>query len=462
MATVSSLSSAAIQSQISLYQARLQAPITQLKSQITTETAQVSAWGAIQGTISSLSKALGGIADVSTLSSRAATSTSSATATVTAGNAATIGTYTLAHVHKATAETIYTGLKSSASASIGGSAGSLTFVQNGITESIALGSGSLTLNGVAAAINKAGDGVTASVVTSTAGARLVLQSSATGSAQAFSVSGTGALAAFDYNPAGQSSAATGEWTVAQAATNASFTLNGVPVSNASNSLTDIIQGLTINLTGSGSTTLSVSSSTAGLTTALSSVATSLNAAISSIASQIKYVAATGSGSAATAATAGPLLGNFTATNLSNQLLTAISGAAASGISANAMGLTVSSSGAVSFDSSTFSASYAKNPAAVQKLVAQIYGTLKNITTGAIGDSSATSGGSGAIGAQTTSLNAQVTSINAEIAQITKTNTAQLQNLINEYTLAETKASSASVTQAYLSIFLGASTGSGGA
>jgi flagellar hook-associated protein 2 len=54
----------------------------------------------------------------------------------------------------------------------------------------------------------------------------------------------------------------------------------------------------------------------------------------------------------------------------------------------------------------------------------------------------------------------VTAINSQIAQITKSNNVQLQILINEYTLAETKASSASITQAYLNIFLGASSASG--
>jgi flagellar hook-associated protein 2 len=457
--TISSLSSATVQSQISQYETRLQAPITQLKSQITTETTQISAWGTIQGTISSLSKSLSGISDLSTLSSRSAASTSSSVATVKANNSATIGTYTLSNVHKAAAETIYTGLKSSASASIGASAGSLTFVQNGKTESISVGSGSLTLNGVAAAINKAGDGVSASIVTSSTGARLVLQSSTTGSSQAFTVSGTGALAAFDYNPTG-SATTSGSWTVAQKAADATLKVNGVPVTNATNSLADTIKGLTITLAGSGSTTLSVSSSTSGLTSALSSVATSLNSAISGIASEIKYTAATGSGSGAKAASAGPLLGNFTATNLSNQLVSAISGAAASGVSANAIGLTVSSTGAVSFDSGTFSQAYASNPTGVQKLVSQIYTSLTSITKDAIGGTKSGSG-SGSIGAQTTSLNAQVTSINSEIQQITKQNSANLQNLINEYTLAETKSSSASITQAYLNIFLstsGSSTG----
>ncbi len=456
MATVSALGSSEVQSQISTVEARLQAPITQLKSEITTDNAQISAWGSIKGTISSLSTALTGISSIATLPARSVTSTSSSVATATATNSAETGTFTLGDVTLARAQTIYSGIKASASASIGASAGSLTFVQNGKTETVSVGSGSLTLNGVAAAINKAQDGVTASVVNSTAGARLVLQGGATGSSQAFTVSGTGALASFDYNP---SSSHAGSWTVAQKAQNANLTLNGVPISNATNALGSALPGVTITLAGSGNGTLTVSSTTTSVTSALSSVASSLNSAISGIGAQIKYTAATGSGSSKTAASAGPLLGNFTATNLSDQLLTAVSGAAASGVTTNTIGLTVSSTGGVSLDSATFAQAYAANPHAVQTLVSQIYTNLTGVTKAALGGSGS---GSGSIGAETSSLNAQVTSINSNITEITQQNNTQLQILLSEYTLAESKASSASISQAYLSIFLnsGSSTSGG--
>jgi flagellar hook-associated protein 2 len=174
--------------------------------------------------------------------------------------------------------------------------------------------------------------------------------------------------------------------------------------------------------------------------------------VSSIAKETKYTPATGSGSSASSAKAGPLLGNFTAGNLSNELLTAISGAAASGMTSNGIGLTIDSSGAISFNASTFNHAYTSNPHAVQTLVNQVYSTLKDLTSTAIGGSGS-GNSSGSIGAETTSLNAQVTSINSEITQLTNQNNSQIKILLNEYTLAETKASSASITRAYLGIFL---------
>ncbi|OYV41270.1 MAG: hypothetical protein B7Z80_02210, partial [Rhodospirillales bacterium 20-64-7] len=77
-----------------------------------------------------------------------------------------------------------------------------------------------------------------------------------------------------------------------------------------------------------------------------------------------------------------MLGNFAASDLSNQLLTAVTGAAASGVTSNSVGLTVSSTGAVAFNSGTFATAYAANPTGVAALVTQIYKTLNTVTTSA--------------------------------------------------------------------------------
>jgi flagellar hook-associated protein 2 len=464
MSTVSSLSSASVTAQLKQVETRQQAPITSLNNQITTEKSDISAWGVIKGSISTLSTSLAGISSVSTVTSRTATTTKSSVASATATNSAAVATYNLTNVSLAKTQEIYSSELGSAGATLTGGAGSLTFtLKGGTTATVAIGSGSLTLTGVAAAINKAAGGVQASVLGTSAGARLVLQSSSTGSQQAFSVTGTGALAQFAYSSAAGSGA---NETRAQTATNASLKINGVPVTSTSNTLASTITGLTINLTGSSSgtaaTTISVSSAPTALSGALSSVATSLNSAISSIAKEIKFVPPPKTGSASASASApksGPLLGNFTATNLSNQLLTAVSGAAASGLSANAIGLKVSSAGAVSFDSATFASAYATNPTGVQALVADIYTALNNLTTAAIGGSANGVKTTGSIGGQTDALNAQVTSINQQIAQITKGNNAQLSILIQEYTAAENAASRANITQAYLSVFSSSGSGS---
>jgi flagellar hook-associated protein 2 len=470
---VSSLGSSQISSQLAQVQARLQKPITQLQTQAAAEQTSISAWGAIQGAVSSLSGTLAGISNISTINNRSATSSATSIATATATNKAATGAYNLTNITLAKQQEIYTNLQPSASASVG-AAGSLTItLKSGKSENISLSSGNVTLNSIAQAINQLKGGVAASIIGTTGGARLVLQSSATGADQGFSIAGTGGLAQYSFASASAKSSAN-ILTLAQAAASASLNINGVPVTNASNSITSAISGVTINLAASGSTKLSVGSSPGSIAAAVGAVASSLNAAVAAIAKQTAFKPASSANAAsATAAAAGPLLGNFSASNLSNQLLSAISGAAASGVTSNAIGLTVSSTGAVGFNSGTFATAYAANPTGVTALVNQIYKTLSASTVSALGSAATTSSSAsttatttvtgngtgtgngtykGFIAAQTSSLTAQIASLNSQATQIAQANNAQIQILIQEYTLAETAATAASTTQAYLSIF----------
>jgi flagellar hook-associated protein 2 len=464
MTSVGSLGSAQVSSEISQVEARLNAPITNFNNQIEGDKADISAWATISGAISTLSKSLSGIQDVSTINNLNVSSTVTTVATATAAAGAQTGTFALSGVTLAKTQEIFSALQGSGAAQLSGGAGSLTFtLKSGKTETVAVGSGSLTLNGVAAAINKEAGGVQASVIGTSTGARLVFQSSSTGSSQAFSVAGTGALAKFSF---ASGSSGTTE-SIPQKAADAFLNLNGVPVTSTTNSISSAVSGLTISLVGSGNTTINVSSSPANISAAVSTVATNLNAALSAIAKETKFVKPGSGSSGSGSAKSGVLLGNFTAANLSNQLLTAVSDAAASGLSTNAIGLTVSSAGTVSFNSTTFAAAYAQNPTAVQSLVSQIHQTLSSISASAIGGSGSSKNSSGTtvknsgeIGAQTTSLQGTITSIDTQIAQITKENDAQISLLINEFTIAENASTAASITQSFLSIF-NTSSGSSG-
>jgi flagellar hook-associated protein 2 len=462
MSTISALSSSSVNSEISNVEQNMQAQITPLDNEITTDKAEISAWGNISGAMSSLSQSLSGIKDVSTLNYRAATSSNTSVATATASNNAATGTYNLTNVSLAKSQEIYSNQFSSAGATLSGSAGSMVFtMQNGHSETISVGSGSLSLNSVAAAINKQAGGVQASVIGTSAGARLVLQSSATGSSAAFAVSGTGALAQFDYSP---SSAHVGE-TLAQSAADASLSLNGVPVTSTTNVLGSAVTGVNLTLASSGNAMVSVSSSPGALSNSVQQVTTSLNKAIATISAQTKYVSSSSassssSSSSSSSAKSGPLLGNYSATELKNELMTSVSGLAASGVSASEIGLSINSSGTISFNSNSFAAAYASNPTAVQNLVGDLYTSLHTVTASAIGSSSGLSGTTGFISTETTSLNASITSLNDQINQMATIDAEQLTILENEYTVAEAAASSASITQTYLSIFTGSGSSNG--
>ncbi|HTJ88548.1 MAG TPA: flagellar filament capping protein FliD, partial [Acidocella sp.] len=479
--SVSGLGSSQITSELDTYEQRLQAPITQLDNQITTDKADISAWGTIQGSISTLSTALSGIKDLSTINTRTASVGTSGFFTATASSAAQTGTYNVAVKALATVQEIYSSTKAtgsaSASANIGtGSSGTLTFTigtgSKAKTETVTVGSGSMTLNGIASAINKVAGGVKAGVVSTANGAELTLQSSATGSSQAFTVSGTAgtALAKFDYLKSSATASAkssansSGYMTRTQTAGDSSLTINGVPITATSNKLSSAMAGVSLTLTGKGSSTLTIGSSTTGISSAVGKVATDLNAALATISKETYWAgsststsSASASASASSAKKTGALAGNYTAESISTQLLSAVSGAAASGMTSNSIGLTVSSTGAVALNSTTFASAYAKNPTAVQNLLGQIYTGLSTATKQALGSSTSTSTsgtsavntvGEGTIAAQTKSYQNTVTSLNSEISQMEKTDTTELENVAAAYSAAESAATNASITSMY--------------
>jgi flagellar hook-associated protein 2 len=457
MTSVTSLSSADVTAEIQSVTARLDKPVTLLQDQQATDTAEISGWGTIMGTFSTLSTSLADLSDTSTIDNRGVTSSPTGIATATVSNTAAPGTYVLGGVTLAKMQEIYSSVQASASASLGSSAGSFSItLQSGKTETVSVGSGSMTLNGIAQAVNAVAGGVKATVVGTAAGARLEFQSSATGSSQAFSVSGTGALAQFDY--ASASAGAAGSMTVASKASDAAFTFNGVPITSTSNTITTAASGLSIVLAASGSTTLTVSSSPAALSGDLNTVTTNINAAIAAITAQTKFVAPTSDSSAAISSArskSGVLTGNYTASGMSNTLLTAVSGAAASGMTSDTIGLTVTSTGTLAFNSTTFAAAYAQNPAAVTKVINQLYTSLNAATTTALGSS----GTNGTIADQTTELSDASTALGTQITSITQVNDAQLSILSMEYTEAETAATNAQTTETFLSIFTGGSASS---
>ncbi|MDB5708456.1 MAG: hypothetical protein JWL96_526 [Sphingomonas bacterium] len=137
--------------------------------------------------------------------------------------------------------------------------------------SIAIDSTHQSLDGIASAINAAKAGVTASVITDVDGtARLTLKG-ATGSAQAFTLAGdTPALSTLNIG-VGETGT-----TIGTAATNAALSLDGVSVERASNSFSDLVSGVKITLSATGTTTLGSSRPTSALTQAVNDYVSTYN------------------------------------------------------------------------------------------------------------------------------------------------------------------------------------------
>lgn len=134
------------------------------------------------------------------------------------------------------------------------------------SQTVTIDSGNDSLQGIRDAINAAKIGVTASIVNdgSATPYRLLLSSDGIGANNRIkiNVNGDAALAdLLDQDPVGERNLT--EVTVAK---DASVVIDGIPVSKSVNTLTDVVQGMTVNLhqVTNGATTLTVSHDTAGV------------------------------------------------------------------------------------------------------------------------------------------------------------------------------------------------------
>ena len=117
--------------------------------------------------------------------------------------------------------------------------GSITLqVGSGTAQTINVGSKSNTLTGLAAAINQAGMGVTANVITDANGSRLSLVSGTSGSRGDLTI--TSALT-------DTSTSTALKFNTSQGGANASLTVDGVSISSASNTVSNVIPGVTFQL-----------------------------------------------------------------------------------------------------------------------------------------------------------------------------------------------------------------------
>jgi flagellar hook-associated protein 2 len=228
----------------------------QLNAKGDTLTAEISAIAQLKSDISGFASALSGLIKGGTLQT-APTSSNSGVVNVTGmAGAKLAGLSAQLEVDQlAAAQSASTGVIADPTAAIGGGTLTLTFgaatvsggqmtgftAGSGTPVDIAIAAGS-SLQDIATAINNAKAGVTATIVSDSGGARLMLKG-ATGEAQAFTLSASGdaGLSALDI---GVGAAGT---TIGTAAQDAKVTLDGVQFSRASNSFTDLISGVQIDL-----------------------------------------------------------------------------------------------------------------------------------------------------------------------------------------------------------------------
>lgn len=238
-----------------------QRPLTLLQAKVSSTEAKISSFGQIKSAMSALYEAANGLLNLSTWQGKQVTSGDKSVATGTATNAATAASFSLQVTSLAQGQALASGTFASG-ATIGAS-GQLTLQKgrwettgNG-TEFTAGGSAAVpisiaasdTLADVAAKITNSGSGLTAVVVKSSSGDRLMVRSTETGEENGFSMSvqgGGSALAGLAYDQDSIAGGSAGMQETSKAK-DAEFTINGMAVTSGSNTVADLVPGVTLNL-----------------------------------------------------------------------------------------------------------------------------------------------------------------------------------------------------------------------
>ena len=297
-------------------------PVVDLQTKATTIQNQVSEFGKIRSAMSTFRDAAQKLTNLDTWALTTATSSDANSVSVTTATGASPGNYSLTVSSLATSQALASGVFASSSATVG--AGTLHIEQGtwgAGQNSFTAKTGGTALDVTVAATDTlaqvrdkinmagAGSGVTATIFSDSTGSRLMLRSSATGTDSAFriAVTDTGdgvnndasGLSALSYDTASGAK----QMSQTQVATNAIATINGLPVNSQSNTLTNVVDGVTVKLTGTTAApvTISVTQDFDTIKKGLQSFADAYNALSTILTTDTKYDATTKTG--------GPLQGD---------------------------------------------------------------------------------------------------------------------------------------------------------
>jgi flagellar hook-associated protein 2 len=289
---------------------------------------------------------------------------------------------------------------------------------NQASASIVIDSKNNTLQGIRDTINKASLGVTATIVSdgSANPYRLVLTSNKTGehSTMKITVSGNGgsadpALAAMlGYDPGGAQNL---QQTSAGQSTKLS--VNGIAVTSESNTVSEAIQGVTLNVATLGSTSVNVATDSATVKTNVNNFVKAFNDLNASIRGVSSYNAGT--------KTAGPLFGDSTLRNLQSslrsQLNKGVTGLSGQLSSLSQIGITFQKDGTLAVDSSKLDKAIKDNLSDISALFA-VVGSATDGQVSFEGSTSATKPGEYAV--RVTSLATQGALASAALGGATTT------------------------------------------
>lgn len=393
MATSSSISSLGIGSGlqaneiVSKLVALESQPIVNLQEASSKLQTKISAYGQIQSAVSSVRDAARKLTSADLWGSTAAASADATAVNATTAAGAQVGTYAVDVTALAKPQSTVTKTSLASAATTLGE-GSLTIElgtwgagnsftgKSGATPVTINVAATDTLANIRDKINSSNSGVKASIITDSSGARLVMQSATTGEANGFRITAAdndgnnaddAGLSALAYDDPASTTSGT---KLSQPASDAVATINNVSVKSATNTLSEVISGLTITLSKvtsnpptvtTGPINITVSQDTASITKAITDFATAYSSMASLVKSNTKYDDAT--------KTAGTLQGDSGALSVQNQfraILGSSSDASGTFKTLSSVGLEIQTDGTVKVNSTKLTSALG-NMAEVKKM-----------------------------------------------------------------------------------------------
>ncbi|QRX83156.1 flagellar filament capping protein FliD [Glaciimonas sp. PAMC28666] len=368
--------------------------LTNINNQQASYTATLTSYGLLSGALSGVQTAAAALGKPSLYTNVSATSSLTGVLTATADSTAVSGTYSVNVTQMAQAQTVATtGVASTTTAigngtvtiqfgtTSGGTLNAATGTYSGATftadttqvaASLTINSSNNTLAGISSAINaNKALGVSASIISdgSSSPNRLVLTALATGQTSSMQISVTGDTALS--NLLSNDTSSTQNLQQTSAAQNAQLTVNGIAVTSTTNTVAQAMQGVTMTLAGTGSTSVAVQTDTSGVTTAINNFVTAYNSLHSTEASLTAYNSTTG-------AAAGSLIGSSTLSNIESQITSAFNipqnGGSGSLTTLAQLGVTFQADGTLAVNSTKLASALSTNLSGVASLFSSASGT----------------------------------------------------------------------------------------
>lgn len=353
------------------------ASLTPISNQQSAYTAKLSAYGTLSSALTTFQSANTALNSADLFTATSATSSSSAFSATTSGSTIA-GKYSISVTQLAQAQTLTSGVQSSNTTALGSSDASRTLsikLSDGTSKDITLTSDQTSLTGMRDAINSANAGVSASIIKTGDGAyRLSLTASKTGEANAVSsVTVTGddtlqGIVGFDATKTD----AENPLTVSVKAQDAELTVNNVAITSSTNTISDALEGITLNLNDvtSGNQTLTITQDTSKASTAISNFVDAYNNLLDQFTSLTKYTAVD-VGSDTQDSSNGALVGDSTLRTIQTQIKSLLTNTASSSSYKTLAQIGITSdptSGELTLDSDKLKTELAKDPAGVKEMI----------------------------------------------------------------------------------------------